>query len=284
MTLLRLILILALLFTGCAPTAPQAAAVTRQTVAVRPAGGPTLYRHTWGVGETYGVPQILWTPNVHDAGIWPRPSATSSGPTTKQVQTMAAVAKYGGPDPYGRPVDPIVPGQMAMLDVEGWPADRVAVNRVLDQYRRAYGAGAKYCVYGFNPALSDDANWFSRADSRIEQTRDGENHAVKTSSTTALLRSLLLEVYPNGDPKYMDLAMRRWDYDLAMTRRLCPGAQVGCVTSNMYFGGDEPMLSAADTDRLAQFIRARFDYAIIWGPTDKNGPLLEALVRLNGGR
>jgi hypothetical protein len=228
-----------------------------------------------------GVNLCLWTASNHL--IWADP------PTDAQVQSIARTAINGGPAPYAA-LDPahwsgvtMPAGTLVMLDAEGRTDDKV--NKFLDQYvywvnklKPAGTVAPPYCVYSFYPSCDPSMNFTWRAFNMINITRASEARAAATAKIVAKVPVLLLENYPQL-AKDDNLVFAAWEFDIANARRLFPSKQLYAIARNdRGAAGSTEMLTPEQTERLALFLRSRYDGVIVWGDRAKNLPLMQALA------
>lgn len=224
----------------------------------------------WGI-----VPRNEFPPEVKD-GYWTANSTRvwAVPPTTQQVQTAAQISTVGGPNPYGAAsgqVPTFPKNTFVMLDAENREDatgnNNAAVLDMVMRYREAGGSRTHFTVFAMRYTLSNGA-WPWWAENQFGWTRSFEAERVQLKPITDQMPILLLDLYPNEEK--IDQQLAALDFFVTNLRRLYSNKKLYVITRGDSFppgsnGAYTHIMDPELMERMAAYIRSRFDGAIVWG-------------------
>jgi hypothetical protein len=145
-----------------------------------------------------------------------------------------------------------------------------AIRDMVKRYRAAAGPRPKFCVYALRYTLSDGA-WEWWAANQFGWTRSFEARRQQIKDITDQVPILLLDLYPNEDR--LDEQLKALDFFVTNLRRLYPDKKLYVITRGDSFPPGFTWTNGMSThrmdpelmERMAAYIRSRFDGAIVWG-------------------
>jgi hypothetical protein len=240
-----------------------------------------VYHATWNPpagsddAKQWGVVPLSAYPKEVKYCLWSTPNRLllDVPPTDRQVQRLADACVNGGPNPL-RDIDPncdvpVVPkGSLLLLDGEG--RDDATMFAAIDKARAYGGSRFAFTTYALRMTLSDGA-WEWLADSQFVWTRSFEARRLQVRGAIDQQRIVMLELYPVEGS--IDLQLRAMDFTVANLRRLYPDKKLYVITRGDSFPPGFTWTNGMSThrmdpelmERMAWYIRSRFDGAIVWG-------------------